>query len=104
MKKKYKIAVLLAGNLRTFEETAPFLKKYLLDLYDSDVFIYTPNQIEHNEQAWHNITGKKHNSDDATRQELTAKRQHASTAPPHWSSAMIIKKSIPQGFGDTQEK
>ncbi len=74
--KRLKIAVLLAGNLRTFEETAPFLKKYLLDLYDSDVFIYTPNQIEHNEQAWHNITGKKHNSDDTTRQELTEKANH----------------------------
>ncbi len=55
---KLKIAVLLAGNLRTFEETAPFLKKYLLDLYDSDVFIHTFNTLEHKTPAHHGQTGE----------------------------------------------
>ncbi len=57
MVQKLNIAVLLAGNLRTFEQTAPLLKKYLLNKYQSDVFIYTPNQLEHSNAAWHGMTG-----------------------------------------------
>ena len=72
-KKKLKIAVLLAGNLRTFEQTAPLLKKYLLDRYDSDVFIYTPNQLEHTAIAWHGKTGGDHESPKAINDEITEK-------------------------------
>ena len=72
-KKKLKIAVLLAGNLRTFEQTAPSLKKYLLDRYDSDVFIYTPNQLEHTAVAWHGHTGNGDQSPQDIGDEITAK-------------------------------
>jgi hypothetical protein len=36
-----KVAVCLSGHLRTFNDAYPALKKYLLDLYDCDVFIHT---------------------------------------------------------------
>jgi len=36
-----KIALLLSGHYRTFERNYESLKKYLLNLYDIDIFIYT---------------------------------------------------------------
>ncbi|MCX8515541.1 MAG: hypothetical protein ORN57_00900 [Alphaproteobacteria bacterium] len=49
---RLKIAVQLSGNLRTFEECAPLLKHYLLDRYDSDIFIHTWDQLDHAEQTY----------------------------------------------------
>ncbi|MGI9461399.1 MAG: hypothetical protein ACR2NY_02340 [Alphaproteobacteria bacterium] len=73
-RKKLKIAVLLSGNLRTFEQTAPYLKKYLLDRYNSDVFIHAPSKIDHDRQAWHNVINKnKPISSLAIREELLTK-------------------------------
>ncbi|MDI9314182.1 MAG: hypothetical protein QM529_05880 [Hydrotalea sp.] len=72
-KKRLKIAVLLAGNLRTFEQTAPFLKRYLLNRYDSDVFIYAPNQLEHTAITHHGMTGGRRQSPKEITPEITTR-------------------------------
>ena len=43
----------IAGNLRTFESCAPYLKKYLLDRYDCDVFLHTFDSLDHSSPAHH---------------------------------------------------
>ena len=35
-----KVAVLVSGMLRTFEETYPRLKKYIIDDLEPDIFFY----------------------------------------------------------------
>ena len=49
-----KVAVLLFGHLRTFEYSAPFLKKNLLDQYDCDVFMHTWNTMDSETKSWDN--------------------------------------------------
>ncbi len=49
----YKIAVQMYGHLRTFEECAPYLRKYVLDLYDCDVFMHTWDVTNHKDKSWY---------------------------------------------------
>lgn len=50
---KLKIAVLLHGHLRNFEECADYLNNNLLSHYDCDVFIHTWDALDHNSETWH---------------------------------------------------
>lgn len=49
-----KIAVCFYGNLRTFQQCLPFVRKNLIDLYDCDVFMHTWDKYDHNSKTWHN--------------------------------------------------
>lgn len=49
-----KIAVLLFGHLRTFEQCWQGLRDNLLSQYDCDVFIHTWDETDHNTLTWHN--------------------------------------------------
>lgn len=49
-----KIAVLLFGHLRTFEQCYKGLQDNLLSLYDCDVFMHTWDETDHNTKSWHN--------------------------------------------------
>jgi len=53
MPEQLKIAVQLFGHLRTFEQCAPSLNKYLLQVFDCDVFIHTWSETEHRTPTWH---------------------------------------------------
>jgi hypothetical protein len=59
--KKYKIAVQLFGNLRTFKKCSPNLHKYLLDNYDCDIFMHTWDTLDHSTKTWHNYQIKDKN-------------------------------------------
>lgn len=48
-----KIAVLLYGHLRDFEQCADSLNKNLLSRYDCDVFMHTWDERDHKSQTWH---------------------------------------------------
>lgn len=48
-----KIAVLLYGHLRDFEQCADSLNVNLLNQYDCDVFIHTWDTLDHNSKSWH---------------------------------------------------
>ena len=48
-----KIAVLLFGHLRDFENCAPSLKSNLIDRYDCDVFMHTWDETDHKSKTWH---------------------------------------------------
>ena len=48
-----KIAVLLYGHLRDFEQCADSLNKNLLSRYDCDVFMHTWDELDHNSKGWH---------------------------------------------------
>ena len=48
-----KIAVQFFGHLRTFNKCLPYLKKYLLNRYDCDVFMHTWDMYNHNTKTWH---------------------------------------------------
>lgn len=48
-----KIAVLLFGHLRTFEQCWQGLRDNLLSRYDCDVFIHTWDKTDHNTKSWH---------------------------------------------------
>lgn len=51
-----KIAVLLFGHLRTFEQCWKGLQECLLSHYDCDVFLHTWDETDHNTKSWHNRT------------------------------------------------
>ncbi|MDF2870904.1 MAG: putative sugar transferase [Anaerocolumna sp.] len=51
-----KIAVLLYGHLRTFDQCANSLKENLLSLYDCDLFMHTWSETDHNTKSWHKRT------------------------------------------------
>lgn len=48
-----KIAVLLFGHLRDFENCADALNENLLMHYDADVFMHTWDELDHNSKGWH---------------------------------------------------
>lgn len=48
-----KIAVLLFGHLRDFEQCADSLNENLLSRYDSDVFMHTWDEMDHTSKSWH---------------------------------------------------
>ena len=48
-----KIAVLLYGHLRDFENCADSLKENLLSRHDCDVFMHTWDERDHNSKCWH---------------------------------------------------
>lgn len=48
-----KIALLLFGHLRDFEQCADSLNENLLSRYDSDVFIHTWDELDHKSKTWH---------------------------------------------------
>ena len=54
----YKIAIQFFGHLRTFEQCATSIKKYILSKYDCDVFVHTWSDTEHSTQTWHNSKSK----------------------------------------------
>ncbi|MEI0799690.1 hypothetical protein R4Q14_15385, partial [Brachyspira intermedia] len=51
-----KIAVQLFGHLRTFKQCSLSIKKYLLDVYNCDVFIHTWDELEHSTKTWRNTS------------------------------------------------
>jgi len=69
--KKLKIAVQLFGNLRTFNQCAPILKKELLNHYDCDVFMHTWDTIDHDNITWHDY--KVSQPKDLTHEEIEKK-------------------------------
>lgn len=62
--KEIKIAVQFFGHLRTFETCFPSVKKYLLDVYDCDVFMHTWSQTNHQTHKWGDKNGIIQDVDD----------------------------------------
>ena len=52
-----KLAILLFGHLRDFEKCAPTLKKYILDVYDCDLFMHTWDEFDHTTLSSHGLSG-----------------------------------------------
>jgi hypothetical protein len=42
--KNLRVALCLSGFLRTFQETAPAIKKHIVDRYNADIFIFSPEE------------------------------------------------------------
>lgn len=61
--KQKRLAIQISGHLRTFKETIPSFKKYIIkpneqDGWEIDVFIHTWDQTDHNDVVHHNKTGE----------------------------------------------
>lgn len=48
-----RVAIQLFGHVRSFRDTYPSLKKYILGKYDCDLFIHTWKTEEHTDTTWH---------------------------------------------------
>lgn len=67
-----KIAVLLFGHLRTFEFCSKYLKKFVLDKYNCDVFIHTWDEIDSQTVSWNNKTNVKQNINEQIKEKMLA--------------------------------
>ena len=48
-----KIALQIFGHLRTFEECAPKLKEFVIDIYQPDIFIHSWDRLDHSTKTWY---------------------------------------------------
>lgn len=51
--KKIRLAVQVFGHLRTYAQCAAYLRKHVIDLYDTDVFMHTWDVTEHGGKTWY---------------------------------------------------
>jgi len=88
-----KVAVQLFGHLRTYNKCYKYLKRFLLDKYDCDVFMHTWSTIEHSTKTHHDnkmlINSSAYKEEDFLIKNIT-----------RFSENLLIEEQYPQDLGD----
>lgn len=96
-----RIAVLLYGHLRDFDNCASSLKKYLLDIYNCDVFIHTWDETEPSTFVWHKGRSKKRfvgNNIIEKINNIYVPKQLSIEHQEKWTDEQIIESNYSKGF------
>ena len=96
-----RIAVLLYGHLRDFNNCATGLRNHLINKYHCDVFIHTWDETEPSTFAWHKGRSKKKAVDDKVKKQIDDLYSPLKIAIEHqekWSNEAIIESKYMKGF------